>query len=593
MQLEVHHVNILGINCYLHDASAALIQDGRIVFAGEEERFSRIKKDARFPRLSIQAALDHADLRIQDLDGIAFGWNRGGVTPLHTLTKSLDGSLPRTMRRVVDAVLTGGREIYYGNGQRRLNQAFGPVDPRKVIFVDHHESHAWSAHALSGFEESLVVVMDGRGAQQSTTLYHARGEEMRPVKVIQWPNSLGGFYEAFTDLLGFERHNDEWKVMGLAAYGEPTYDLSDAIQVTRDGYRVNRHMLNGAWWNDISRLEQRWGPRRNPERGISDDDRNLAASVQKATEEAIFAIVREGIRLTGCRNVAIAGGVAMNSKANGRLLASGIVNDLFVQPAATDDGAAIGAAIGAHKALGKTVPRYRMTDAYLGPEFGDEEIARIVQTYKLPAFQVPDVEAVTAQLLADHKVIGWFQGRMEFGPRALGNRSILADPRTIDMRDRVNEVVKFREGWRPFAPSCLAEVSEEYFELCKDAPYMILTFDVVPEKRGVIAAVTHADNTARVQTVTQDSNPRYWRLIHEFGQLTGVPVVMNTSFNLKGEPIVCAPKDAIRTFYSSGLDFLVLGNYVLAKDPAWRPSQMPAHVGTVHSRNGTAGVLSH
>jgi carbamoyltransferase len=337
----------------------------------------------------------------------------------------------------------------------------------------------------------------------------------------------------------------------------------------------------------------RYGPRRNPEINISDDDRNLAASVQHQLEEAVFEVVREGVRLTGCRRLSLAGGVAMNSKANGRLLATGIVDDIFVQPAATDDGSAIGAAIGAHGAIGAPLRRYRMTDAYLGPEYDDDEVANVVRTYKLNAFRVEHVEAEAASLLADGKILGWFQGRMEFGPRALGNRSILADPRTVEMRDRVNECVKFREGWRPFAPSCLAEVSEEYFELCRDAPFMILTFDVVPEKRAVIAAVTHADNTARAQTVTREANPRYWSLINEFGKLTGVPVVMNTSFNLKGEPIVCTPKDAVRTFYSSGLDFLVMGNFILSKDPRWKPRQMLDHVPGAVGTNGSVALVTH
>jgi carbamoyltransferase len=261
----------------------------------------------------------------------------------------------------------------------------------------------------------------------------------------------------------------------------------------------------------------------------------------------------------------------MNSKANGRLLASGLVDDLFVQPAATDDGTAIGAALGAQHVMGQRVPVFRQTDLYLGPEFSEDEIEQVARTYKLHGVRVQDVAAVTAGLLAEGKIVGWFQGRMEFGPRALGNRSILADPRRVEMRDRVNECVKFREGWRPFAPSCLEEAAGEYFEGCQQAPFMIVTYDVRPEKRAVIPAVTHADNTARVQTVSRASNPLYHDLLREFGRLTGVPVLMNTSFNLKGEPIVCAPKDAIRTFYSSGLDFLVLGHYVIAKDPRWTP----------------------
>jgi carbamoyltransferase len=321
-------------------------------------------------------------------------------------------------------------------------------------------------------------------------------------------------------------------------------------------------------------MTQRYGPRRDPERYIAEDDRNLAASVQKALEEAVFRLVEVGVRLTGCRDLCLAGGVAMNSKANGRLLASGLIDDVFVQPAATDDGTAIGAAIAAHQRLGAPLPRYRMTDAYLGTAHDDDDIATVLDTYKLRGTHVTNIEQVAASLLADGKIVGWFQGRMEFGPRALGARSILADPRRAEMKDKVNECVKFREGWRPFAPSCLEEAAPDYFEGCREAPFMILTFDVRPDKRDVIPAVTHADNTARVQTVSSQANPRYWGLIREFARLTDVPVIMNTSFNLRGEPIVCAPKDAIRTFYSSGLDYLVLGNHVIAKDPSWEPSAL-------------------
>lgn len=562
------HTYVLGINCYLHDSSAALYRNGRLVFATEEERLSRVKKDARFPARSIDAALMHAGIGVDDLAAIAFGWDRAALTPLHTMRSTLTGALPFNVRHLVAGTMTAARELHDGNGLRRLRQHFGRVRA-PVHFIGHHEAHAWSAYGLSGFDESLVLVMDGRGSWQSTTLYHAKGDVLRPVKTFAYPNSLGSFYEAFTDVLGFERHNDEWKVMGLAAYGIPNDSLEQALRVTPGGYKVNADLICGSYFNDLSRMTRAYGPRRDPSRGITQADKDLAASAQLALERAVFELVREGIRLTGCRRLSLAGGVAMNSKANGRLLASGLVDEIFVQPAATDDGTAIGAAIAVHRKIGLPIPRYRLDDAYLGPESGDAEIASVLQTYKLRAVQVGNVTGLTARLLAEGKIVGWFQGRMEFGPRALGNRSILADPRTIEMRDRVNEVVKFREGWRPFAPSCLEEVAGEYFEGCGEAPYMILTYDVRPEKRSIIPAVTHADNTARVQTVSRRTNPRYWELIAEFGRRTGVPVLMNTSFNLKGEPIVCTPKDAIRTFYSSGLDVLVMGDHVLAKDSSW------------------------
>jgi carbamoyltransferase len=567
-------VYVLGLNSYLHDSAAALYHDGRLVFAAEEERLSRVKKDARFPARAINAALEYAGIGADDLSAVAFGWERAALTPLHTLRCTLTGALPFDGRHLVAGATTIARELHDGNGVRRLRQHLGPIRA-PIHFIGHHEAHAWSAYGLSGFDDALVLVMDGRGASQSTTLYHARGDVLRAVKTFAYPNSLGAFYEAFTDVLGFERHNDEWKVMGLAAYGIPNVDLGRALRVVPGGYRLSAALVCGSFFNDLTRMIAEYGPRRNPERSISQADMDLAASAQLALEQAVFELVREGVRLTGSRRLCLAGGVAMNSKANGRLLASGLIDEIFVQPAATDDGTAIGAAIAAHGKLGVDLPRYRLDDVYLGPEFDQAEIDRTLTTYKLRSERMPNVAQITARALAEGKIVGWFQGRMEFGPRALGNRSILADPRRVEMRDRVNEVVKFREAWRPFAPSVVEEAAGEYFDGCVDAPYMIVTFDVRPEKRPVIPAVTHADNTARVQTVSRRTNPRYWELIDAFGRITGVPVLMNTSFNLKGEPIVCTPKDAIRTFYSSGLDVLVLGDRLVTKDPSWSAADDP------------------
>jgi carbamoyltransferase len=564
-------MNVLGINSYLHDSAAALYQDGQLVFAAAEERFSRVKKDARFPQLAIAAALDHGHVAPMELDAIAFGWNSAPATQLHTLRAMLTGRVPLTAKMTADAVVAAAREMYHRNGVRALRRSFEVPRSVPIFFIDHHLAHAWSGYAPSGFDDALVMVSDGRGATQATTLYHARGDFMRAVQTITWPNSLGAFYEAFTQWLGFERHNDEWKVMGLAAYGVPDRDLTRFLKVTEDGYRLNARFVCGRWWNDISELERILGPRRQPEVLITSDDQNLAASVQKATEDAMFAVVREGIRLTGCRNLCLAGGVALNSKANGRLLASGLIDNLFVQPAATDDGTAIGAALAAHLRLGKPVPRGRLTNVYLGPEYSASQIEDVIATYKLHSYKLPDLEQQVASLLALGAIVGWFQGRMEFGPRALGSRSILADSTHFRMKDRVNQSVKFRENWRPFAPSCLAESAKDYFRGAREAPFMTMTFDVLEHQRDRIPAVTHADNTARVQTVSRDVNPRYWRLIKEFENKTGVPVILNTSFNLRGEPIVCSPKDAIRTFYSSGLDFLALGDWLIAKSPIWSP----------------------
>jgi carbamoyltransferase len=307
------------------------------------------------------------------------------------------------------------------------------------------------------------------------------------------------------------------------------------------------------------------GPKRAPESEIDAKHKNLAFAVQDACEQAIMTLARAAVKKTGSRNLCLAGGVALNSKANGKILSSGIVDRIFVQPAAGDDGVCLGAALAPYMDNGGKLPVHKMRDAYWGPASSDEEIQKILETYKLRATRVADPAAVAAEMLANGKILGWFQGRMEFGPRALGSRSILADPRDPEMNGKVNNAVKFREAWRPFAPSMLAEVADEYIESATDSPFMVLTAQVRPEKRSVIPAVTHVDGSARPQTVERDVNPLYWRLIREFGNRTGVPVVMNTSFNLRGEPIVCTPTDAVRTFFSSGMDALVIGSFVVEK----------------------------
>jgi carbamoyltransferase len=555
----------LGINSAWHDSAVALVHDGEVLFAAEEERFSRVKHDSSFPRLALQAALDHEGVSLRELDGIAFGWNRPGLGEAYLLGSMLSGRIPPFRLRAFGGhVGLFARALYTLDGKRELDSDFD-LDRVPVQFVDHHEAHAVSAYALSGFEESAVLVVDGHGAWQSTTIYDAQGDRLRRLKVFAYPNSLGSFYTAFTHLLGFESNSDEWKLMGLAAYGTPTYRLDEIITVTPNGYRVNPRALRVSP-GGTQFLERRFGPRRDPEQGFTDDDRDLAASVQEVTEEAVLALVRVAVRLTGHRNLCLAGGVAMNSKANGKIIASGLVDRLFVQPAATDDGTAIGAALALQQRLRGRLPRGVMRHAYLGPAYSTDEIRRALEDARIPFVELPDLERVTARLLADGFVVGWFQGRMEFGPRALGSRSILGDPRDVQTRDRVNASVKFREEWRPFAPSCLAEDAAEYFEPDAESPFMILTFDVRAPKRSLIPAVTHVDRSARVQTVRRDVNARYWRLLKEFKELTGVPVVLNTSFNLKGEPIVCRPQDAIRTFFTSGLDFLAIGDFIVAKD---------------------------
>ena len=352
--------------------------------------------------------------------------------------------------------------------------------------------------------------------------------------------------------------------MGLAPYGNPGADFGHFISLNHAAHRLNAALLFERN-NGTSAIAKRLGPERTPESEIDDSFKNIAFAVQDACEAAMVALVKLATQKTGCRNVCLAGGVALNSKANGKIEASGMVDNIFVQPAASDDGVALGAVFAPYLDGGGRLPMKALRHAYLGPEFSDAEIEKALRTYKLRASKLDDIAATTADLLANGKIIGWFQGRMEFGPRALGHRSILADPRDPEMNAKVNNAVKFREWWRPFAPSLLKEVAGEYLEHACDSPFMILTNPVRPEKRNIIPSVTHVDGSARPQTVEKEISPLYWNLINEFGKHTGVPVLMNTSFNLRGEAIVNTPTDAIRTFFSSGMDVLVIGSYLVEK----------------------------
>jgi carbamoyltransferase len=476
------------------------------------------------------------------------------------------GRIPYDTRTLLAHVALLGRARYNLDGKRELIRRFGNAPAMvRARFIDHHEAHAWSAYGLSGFDDAAVLVVDGHGAWQATSLYHGRGNKLTRHRAIAYPNSLGSFYTTFTQLLGFEANSDEWKVMGLAAYAQPGPNLDDVIDTSGPIYKLNKRAVRASPGAKAF-LEARFGLQRNADEGFTDEDKALAASVQQATETAMLRLVEETVRQTGCRRLCLAGGVAMNSKANGVILRSGLVDEIFVQPAATDDGTALGAAMAPQiRRAGRPI-NARMEHAYLGPSYSDAQVARVLTDARVEHVETEHVERISARLLSEGFVLGWFQGQMEFGPRALGARSILGDPRDAATRDRVNASVKFREEWRPFAPSCLEERAHEFFEPAAASPFMILTFTVKPEKRALIPAVTHVDGSARVQTVARDTNERYWRLISEFDRLTGIPIVLNTSFNLKGEPIVCSPQDALRTFYTSGLDFLVMGNRIVAKE---------------------------
>jgi len=555
----------LGINySQMHDSSACLARDGELLFAVAEERLSRAKHDARFPALAIQACLDHARVRAGQLDYVAFGWSPPRRTYLHDLADFARGRYPLSYLNVLNSTRQFLSMQHQGGGGRRFAQRFGPVKAR-LLFVDHHLAHAISAYAYSGFDEAAVVVVDGRGAWEATSVWHGRAGRLEHVLTIPWPNSLGLFYAAFTEYLGFQPNSDEWKVMGLAPYGQPGVDLGRFVTLDHGFHAVDGSALIGRGSGGCARIAERLGPQRVPESEIETRYKDVAFAVQDVCERAMLDVVDLAVRKTGCRKLCLAGGVALNSKANGLILSSGRVESIFVQPAASDDGVALGAALAPFLENKGRMPVKAMRQVYLGAAYDDSEIEKVLRTYKLRYTRLADIAGATADWLAAGKIVGWFQGRMEFGPRALGSRSILADPRDPEMNAKVNNAVKFREWWRPFAPSILAEAAGDYLESALDSPFMILTSPVKPAQRSVIPAVTHVDGSARPQTVEEHVNPLYWRVIKEFGQRTGVPVIMNTSFNLRGEPIVNSPTDAVRTFFSSGMDALVIGSYLVEK----------------------------
>lgn len=553
----------LGFSFGMHDAAACIVDDGQIAFAVAEERLSRVKHDGQFPERAIRACLGHVGAEPDDLDFVSVGWSPPFRQFRHEAAAVATGKYPLVHQYSLNAALQFIHATRHRGGLKDFSSRFGAPRAR-LRYVDHHLAHAISSYGCSGFDEATVLVVDGRGAWEATSIWHARDGRLEPVETIPWPNSVGLFYAEFTYYLGFAKYSDEWKVMGLAPYGRPGIDLSPFIQLDSWPYRVAGARLLGrdAW--DTRGISSLLGPRRQPESELTQGDMDLAFAVQQASERAMVHIVEHAIAKTGCRNLCLAGGVALNAKANGLLARSDLVDRIFIQPASGDDGVAIGAALSAHLEADGRLPRTRMRQAYLGPAY-DDEIESTLRAYKVKASRVSTPGKAAAEMLEQGKIVGWYQGRMEFGPRALGGRSILADPRQVEIRDRVNTAVKFREPWRPFAPSFLAEHAGPCLEGDADSPFMIQIVDVRPEWRDRLAAVTHVDGTTRPQTVEEDVNPPYRELIEEFYRRTGVPAVLNTSFNLRGEPIVCTPTDALRTFFSSGMDALVLGEFVLEK----------------------------
>jgi carbamoyltransferase len=591
-------MHILGISCYFHDAAAALLREGCLVAAAEEERFSRRKHDYAFPERAIDFCLRAGAVRAADLDWVVF-FEKPFVKFERLLLTSL-ATFPRSHGVFREAMVSWlGDKLWIKHLiQRRLG-----VSPDRILFSEHHLSHAASAFFCSPFDEAAILTVDGVGEWATASLGTGRGSELRLHKEIHFPHSLGLLYSAFTAFLGFEVNEGEYKVMGMAPFGQPRYvdQVRKLITVAADGsfelnmeYFAFHHSRSETF---SSKFVDLFGRPRDPtadfftaasgypayfgERPAGFDNlarqnqhyADVAASIQAVVEDTLLTMARAARQETGLRQLCLAGGVALNSVANGRILREAGFDELYIQPAAGDGGGAVGAALWAyHAVLGR--PRaFVMEHAAWGEAHGPDAIEGFLASAGVPYERIEAEDTLIVRIvdrLQEGKVVGWSQGRFEWGPRALGQRSILADPRRADMKDIVNTKIKFREPFRPFAPSVLVERTQEYFALPDaarhyPARFMLYVVDVQPGKRGTVPAITHVDGTGRLQTVRREPNPRYYGLIEAFGDATGVPLLLNTSFNLKGEPIVNTPAEAYHTFRHSGMDVLVLGDCVIEK----------------------------
>ncbi|MFC7222636.1 carbamoyltransferase [Halalkalicoccus sp. GCM10025322] len=553
-----------------HDPAAALFEDNELVFGIEEERLTREKHAPHtFPRRAIHACLDHRDIELKDVDRIVLPYDpqlRSKLIRYYVRDAlAIEGITAKLnhLRRVAEDQLVA-RYFPLRRVKSQLAEIGTPIPP--IEHREHHACHMASAFHPSNFDEAVVFTIDAKGEYDSTVVWHGTEDGFRRVRTYEHPNSWGLFYAIITEYLGYGMFNGEGKVMGLAPYGEDNVEIESALRsVIETGVDYDLTSLTYRWGTDygVQRLEELFDRSRTDGSGTFDQwEKDLAYTAQKLLEESICELVDAYCREVGTGNVALAGGVVLNCKLNQRIANLSAVEDLFIQPVAHDAGLALG---------GGWIDQHpsdvdEMSTAYWGPEYDTASIKRELETNKLEYMEPADLERTVAERLADGALVGWFQGRLEMGPRALGNRSILADPRSVESRDRVNEYVKHREEWRPFAPSLTEEAASEYFITGEEAPYMIRTFDVVPDKRDEIPAVLHpADDTTRPQTVREDQNPRYYRLLREFEEITGVPVVLNTSYNDHGEPIVNTPMEAVKDFFGMGLDVLAIEDLMILK----------------------------
>ncbi len=569
--------NILGVSCHYHDSAAALVKDGIVVAAAEEERFSRKKHDSGFPDNAIDFVLQQGNIKPSEVDYVVF--HEKPFLKFERVMMTLLSGFPATHAPFRESMLSWLKvKLWIKNAlKHKLN-----IADDKILFSEHHLSHASSAFLCSPFEESAIITMDGVGEWTTTSIGIGNGNEVKILKEIKFPNSLGLLYSGYTAFLGFEVLEGEYKVMGMAPYGKPIY--VDKVKKTIDIKDDGSFNLNMKYF-DFHRSEKNtyskkflelFGKPRNPKDRDTIDQHyaDIAASVQQVTEEVMMKIVQQAKKITGMKNLCMAGGVALNSKANGKIIKEGPFEKIFIQPAAGDSGAAIGAALYVYNSILNMPRKYVMNNAYLGKGYTNDEIKEFLDKNNIKYnFIQNDNELVDAvsDKIKDGKVIGWFQGRFEWGPRALGSRSIIADPRKAEMKDTINIKIKFREPFRPFAPAVTVENAEEFFDISDSQNhypprFMLYVVPVKENKKSVIPAVTHVDGTARLQTVFKDQSPLYYELIKSFGEKTGVNTVLNTSFNLRGEPIVNTPQNAWNTFSNSGLDTLVLGNFVVDKE---------------------------
>lgn len=590
-------MNILGISAFYHDSAAALIRDGEIIAAAQEERFTRVKHDARFPGDAVAYCLRAGDVGATGIDAIAF--YEKPITRFIRLIKTYSAISPRGFQSFRTALPQWLRtKLWIPYEIERNLERLGYKTPPDLYFTEHHESHAASAFYPSPFHSAAVLTMDGVGEWATASIGRGTGNRLEIHQEMRFPHSVGLLYSAFTDFCGFRVNSGEYKLMGLAPYGKPIYVSAitqNLVDIHDDGsIELNLEyfdFLGGLTMTSKRFVDLFGGPARLPESDITQREMDIARSIQDVTEEIVLRMATTAARATGEKNLCLAGGVALNSVANGRLLREGPFDDLWIQPAAGDAGGALGAALYTwYQTIGspRCAGRDRMHGAYLGPDFPASQISEYLSARGYPFETFPDTEGrarMIAELLAEGNVVGLFHGRMEFGPRALGNRSILGDARSPAMQSVMNLKIKYRESFRPFAPSVLEERAQDFFDLDVPSPYMLLVSpvreeirtvsrdnhrsddirDEVNRVRSVIPAVTHIDYSARVQTVSQESNPFFHAILSAFEELTGCPVVVNTSFNIRGEPIVCTPADAYRCFMNTEMDYLILEDHLLDK----------------------------